>query len=156
MPTSTNVLNLTKGQVYQLKYDIRRDGGARNAGLEGAITMIHDTRYPSDKSASDIWASIRGDGDSDDGVTYLLGVQAGAKYYAYVGKTINEFNRRYPVEVPDTGGLGRIFDLVGRHNFDFLDCTLYNNSYPAALEGWCYHICADDKGFEMLNVADPV
>ncbi|PIT05402.1 hypothetical protein TSA1_35175 [Bradyrhizobium nitroreducens] len=142
---SINVLGLAKGESH--KYELGMDG---SANITGSIMCIMDERFKEGTSATDAWQKILDAGGKNDGITYIINVIKSGKQWAYVGKTLGTFKSRY-TNGP-TGGLLQVFKFYDPK--DILDCTLYNVSHPALMEGWCYQVLAAKK-YNVTNVQDP-
>jgi hypothetical protein len=119
--------------------------------ITGEIVCIMDVRFKEGISFADAWGQILHASDSNDSLTYIINVIKSSKQLAYVGKTLGTFKTRYP-NVPTTGGLAEVAKFYDPK--DILECTLYNLSYPALGEGWCYQLIKAKK-FNVTNIQDP-
>jgi hypothetical protein len=143
---SINVLNLKVG--VKNKYAVSMND---KASIEGAAMCIIDERFKQGTSSHDAWDYILKASGTNDSIVYVASVLKGYQQQVYVGKTLGTFSNRYRKGA--TGGLLKVFDFYDPKG-DILDCTLYNVSYPALVEGWCYQILMDKK-ISVTNIQDP-
>ncbi len=147
--TFTNVLGLTLGRDEKFQATF----AGRSGGLEGVVRTIYDKRFDGGRSAEAIWDAIKDVDRVSDGITYVIGVINGGASLAYVGKTTQTLAKRYAGG--RTGGLKAVFDYYQENiGTSFMECTLYNTSNAAFIEGWCYQLL-HDHGIRLTNIQDP-
>lgn len=144
--TTSNLLNIS--DVRQHDFSLTFD--QKSGGIQGVILLLMDQRFDGIASAN-IWHAITSINAANDGITYVIRTARGGSQLVYVGKTLNTMAKRYPNG--PAGGLKLVFDLYDKGNA-MMDVTLYNNSHPSLVEGWCYQVAVSLK-LNLANVQDP-
>ncbi len=149
--TTTNLLQIG---AYATDVTYTAQITNKKGKLTGSLVVTLNHTFDGGKSTDDIWEEIISAGANHNGMTYIISVKTNAQQLTYIGKTLNTMKERYGQQVDAVkGGLKLVFDgyIKGK---SFLECTLYNVSHPALVEGWCYQI-AEDKKWDLANKQDP-
>ena len=145
----TDVLHISNYKS-KLKFTVGFEN--KSGGIEGTVEKIFDKQFDAGTSWKKNWNEILKGSAYNDGITYIVAAIIGSDILAYVGKTVHTLTKRYSGGV--TGGLGLVFNSYEKNAQSILECTLYNASSPALVEGWCYQLLLN-SGITLANKQDP-